>query len=145
MVYSLDRFHCKNCECKRETVLPHSIHAETGMPQTDPSTELPSVVLVCPVCGHGYLYTRHDILPSLDDTPDPYIVHGPWQPRVLLVQIECEEQSCKTPIEVHKPMDISNQTSKPALEAMISRWTLHDATCPNGHPPKLPLVLKQNP
>lgn len=137
-VHFLDCFHCKNCG--RKISLPHSIRERINTLQSGPSKKSPSLALVCHVCGHGYEYTLDvDIVGGPSDTPDPDTIRGPDQPIVLPVQIECAEESCKFPIEVHKPWANASQTSTHAVEATISRWTLHDVKCLNGHPPKLPL------
>lgn len=140
-IHFLDFFQCKNCNAR--IVLPHSIRERINNLRTFPSKESPSLLLVCHVCGHGYEYTLDvDILACLDDTPDPDTIRGPDRPIVLSVKIECAEESCKSPIEVHMPWANASQTSKLAVESIVSRWTLHDVKCPNGHLPKIPLAVQ---
>jgi len=140
MVNFLDAFQCKNC--KRKIVLPPSIRERINTLRIGQSKGSASLALVCHVCGHGYEYILDvDILGGPSDTPAPDTIRGPDRPIVLIVQIECAEESCKSPIKVHKPWANASQTSTPAVEAMISRWTLHDVKCLNGHPPKLPLKI----
>jgi hypothetical protein len=139
-IHFLYRFRRKSY--LRETVLLLSIREKINTAQSGPSKKSPSLVLVCHVCGHGYDYTADDIHLGPNDTPDPHLVSGPDHPVVLSAQIECAEQSCKSPIEAQMPMAIVIQSSRQGYEAVVSRWTLHDVKCPNGHAPKLPLALK---
>jgi hypothetical protein len=139
MTYFLDAFQCKNCF--RKIFLPLSIREKTTTLQMVQSKEVRSLVLVCHVCGHGYEYILDvDIALSPSDTPDPDLIRGPDRPIVLSVQIECGEESCKFPIQVHMPWANASQISKRDIEATVSRWTLHEITCPSGHFAKLPLT-----
>jgi hypothetical protein len=139
MVYFLDCFRCKNCQ--REIVLPHSIRERIDTVQRDPSKESASLVLVCHVCGHGYEYSQSNFHLCSTDTPDPDSILGPDRPVVLSAKIECEEQSCKSPIEVYMPWAIASQTSMQGAQAAASLWILHDVKCPNGHRHRMPLRI----
>ena len=134
-IHFLYYFYCKNCSLR--IVLPHSIHESISTFQTDPSKGLPSLVLVCHVCGHGYDYTQRDIRLESSDTPDPHSIPCRDRPIALSMQIECAEQSCKFPITVHMPEDYDRQPA----EVSISAWKLHDVKCPQGHPFRIPLKL----
>jgi hypothetical protein len=135
-------FSCLNPDCRTTTELPLAIREEIRLRQTSLSTGTASQAILCHVCKHVFAYTLTDVHLAPGPNQDLYL--APNAMSVRRTELECDGEGCESPVEVIAPWlyCLRPEETWPSDDE-VARWTMHDAKCGNGHPPKVPLILKK--
>lgn len=125
---SLDTARCANCQSNN--VL---LQSTFEWPESDPRWTRkgdPPQAVSCPDCKHVYMIQslqQGSVQVSQEHLEGRAKVHV-----VILVALKCDDADCGTRLIALAPR-ISG-TLIADVEKELSSWTLHDLSCPSGHP-----------
>src|SRR5690349_11384565 len=98
---------CKNPNCLggKTIFLPYPNPPEITASQPDWPKADWHIFLVCPWCGLGYEYTKHDVRWGGDGTRTPLQNNS-----LQRIQLKCGGKGCTSPVELYIPEDAATTT-----------------------------------
>ena len=130
LMNDLHRPYLRCRSCQERFLLPFSTLEEKSIHQAGWPSDTWQRTFLCLRCGHVYVYTQlhaqWEIFRNVDLNPLPKDVD------VVLFEIGCATEGCKSPVRFHAAGDILPISTRTA--ATVAGATFHDVSCDQGHP-----------
>src|ERR1035438_4553365 len=118
------------CNCGHTIRLPSTKPPQLVTDQLPLATDALPTNVLCPHCGHATSYSPDKFrMTFFQRTP-------PGQPRAgqvcVCMQYQCDEKDCKSPVNIHTPMTISEHIAEAAKSLSAGIFAIN-VRCEGGH------------
>jgi len=98
-----------------------------------------NINLLCATCGRAYTHDHGEIPSYQTESEDPYLL--PSGPTVFHAALECDNESCESPVVVIALRD--SGATEESVTAELPKWNTADLRCSEGYLAVVPLRFQK--